>query len=207
MTVNTSTPPTLPSFLVNNNSNSLHRTSRPTGLSSASFVSTTFKKKGLFSGCWRQKDVTRREKVLSVSLVLSCLVIVLLVTCLSFIVFQPQYLYRWMSSSLPWESKCLSPVCVSAAADILKRIDKKVDPCDDFYKFSCGGLDNKLNPIPDDKSMISTASLLQLEIDKRLRGERKNKKSLFVVPCLSWNLSQKLIRIVYHAFLLHFFLI
>jgi hypothetical protein len=64
----------------------------------------------------------------------------------------------------------LSPVCVSAAADILKRIDKRVDPCTDFYKFSCGGLDNKLNPIPDDKSSVSTAALLQLDIDKKIRG-------------------------------------
>ena len=58
-----------------------------------------------------------------------------------------------------------------SAAEIISRIDESVDPCEDFYKFSCGGLDNNMNPIPDDKSSLSTASILQLEIDKRLRGE------------------------------------
>lgn len=53
----------------------------------------------------------------------------------------------------------------------MSRVDLSVDPCNDFYKFSCGGMDNKLNPIPDDKSSMSTSSLLQLEIDKKIRGK------------------------------------
>lgn len=94
------------------------------------------------------------------------------------------------------DESCLKPLCVAAgmifiisffshekfpttivslsfslpAADIMKRIDKNVDPCEDFYKFSCGGLDNKMNLIPEDKSSLSTASLLQTDIDKKLRG-------------------------------------
>ncbi|XP_035217912.1 endothelin-converting enzyme 1-like [Stegodyphus dumicola] len=33
---------------------------------------------------------------------------------------------------------CKTPSCVKAAADILSFTDETVDPCDDFYKFSCG---------------------------------------------------------------------
>ena len=156
---------TIPVYVVSNSSsNSLHRTV----LSTDTFMS--MKETGFLNGCWKRKDVTKREKVLSISLILSCLLIVILVTSLSVIVLHPKCLH-WVSSSLSWQRTCLSPVCVSAAADILKRIDKRVDPCTDFYKFSCGGLDNKLNPIPDDKSSISTAALLQLDIDKKIRGE------------------------------------
>lgn len=96
----------------------------------------------------------------------------------------------------------LQPVCVSSllcyakfsvlliffcliAADIMKRIDETVDPCDDFYKFSCGGLDNKINLIPEDKSSLSTASLLQMDIDKKLRGMINFE--IFPVNCSSVN--------------------
>ena len=33
---------------------------------------------------------------------------------------------------------CLTPECVKLAASVLAAIDQTVDPCTDFYKFSCG---------------------------------------------------------------------
>ena len=30
---------------------------------------------------------------------------------------------------------CLSPGCIHAASNMLQRMDKRVNPCDDFYKF------------------------------------------------------------------------
>ena len=66
----------------------------------------------------------------------------------------------------------MSPACVAVAGDIMKRIDKSVDPCTDFYQFSCGGLDNKYNVISDYNKGISVVSGYQEEIDKRIRGEQ-----------------------------------
>ena len=39
----------------------------------------------------------------------------------------------------PGSPLCLSESCVLAAGDLLKQMDRNVDPCQDFYKFACGG--------------------------------------------------------------------
>ena len=33
---------------------------------------------------------------------------------------------------------CMTPSCVEAAAFILQNIDTNIDPCTDFYNFTCG---------------------------------------------------------------------
>ena len=51
--------------------------------------------------------------------------------------------------------------CVTAAASIIQRMDESVDPCQDFYSFSCGGfIDNE--PIPQEASGVSTMSKMQV---------------------------------------------
>ena len=34
---------------------------------------------------------------------------------------------------------CLTTDCVLATTDVLRRMDLTVDPCDDFWRYSCGG--------------------------------------------------------------------
>ncbi len=48
-------------------------------------------------------------------------------------------------------------------------MDRTVDPCADFFKYSCGGW-IKNNPIPPDQSSWSTYSKMQDENRARLRG-------------------------------------
>lgn len=50
---------------------------------------------------------------------------------------------------------CLSQACVSVAAQISEALDRTVDPCQDFYRFSCGGWIRR-NPLPDGRSRWST---------------------------------------------------
>ena len=38
--------------------------------------------------------------------------------------------------------------CVSMASTILNSLDEKVDPCEDFYSYACGGWLEQ-NPLPD----------------------------------------------------------
>ena len=48
-------------------------------------------------------------------------------------------------------------------------MDRTVDPCVDFFKYSCGGW-IKNNPIPPDQSSWDTYSKMQDENRERLRG-------------------------------------
>jgi endothelin-converting enzyme len=45
------------------------------------------------------------------------------------------------------KSVCTSVQCVQSAAEILNSMDKKIDPCEDFYGFACNGWISN-NPIP-----------------------------------------------------------
>ena len=47
-------------------------------------------------------------------------------------------------------------------------MDTKVDPCEDFYSFACGGFETR-NVIPDDQSSVTTFSLIGDEVTEQLR--------------------------------------
>ncbi|KAG1177601.1 hypothetical protein G6F70_005648 [Rhizopus microsporus] len=50
---------------------------------------------------------------------------------------------------------CSSHVCQSVASSILKDIDVNVDPCSDFYQYTCGGW-IKTHPIPPSDPSVGT---------------------------------------------------
>uniref|UniRef100_A0A1W7RA35 Neprilysin n=1 Tax=Hadrurus spadix TaxID=141984 RepID=A0A1W7RA35_9SCOR len=66
------------------------------------------------------------------------------------------------------KSICLTPGCVKTAALLLNNMDDKVNPCDDFYQFACGGWVDKQS-IPEDKTSLSVFSLLQDELNLKLK--------------------------------------
>ena len=55
---------------------------------------------------------------------------------------------------------CLSKQCIENSYQLLKNMDLDVDPCDDFYKFSCGNF-IKEQIIPDDKKKWTSFSPLE----------------------------------------------
>ncbi|XP_008554181.1 neprilysin-2 isoform X1 [Microplitis demolitor] len=63
---------------------------------------------------------------------------------------------------------CDSPSCVHTASKILKNMDSSVDPCDDFYRFACGGF-LKSTIIPDDKVSVNTFSIISDQVLEQLR--------------------------------------
>ncbi|KAM9409687.1 endothelin-converting enzyme 1 isoform 2-T4 [Pholidichthys leucotaenia] len=46
---------------------------------------------------------------------------------------------------------CLTETCISVSSVVMGALDRSVDPCHDFYNFSCGGWVKK-NPLPEGKS-------------------------------------------------------
>lgn len=55
------------------------------------------------------------------------------------------------------------------AARIIEGLNKTVDPCQDFYKFACGGWIEK-NPIPQSQASWDQLNFLREELLKDLRN-------------------------------------
>ncbi|KAM8731774.1 phosphate-regulating neutral endopeptidase PHEX [Acanthopagrus schlegelii] len=66
------------------------------------------------------------------------------------------------------EEFCLSPECIEAAGSILSKMDQSVNPCDDFYTYSCGGWLTE-NPIPEDSSSYGIYPWLRQHVDIKLK--------------------------------------
>ncbi|XP_013133397.1 PREDICTED: membrane metallo-endopeptidase-like 1 [Papilio polytes] len=64
---------------------------------------------------------------------------------------------------------CYTPACIHTASKLLSNMDQSVDPCDEFYKFSCGAFE-KNTRIPDDKSSVNTFSIITDQLQEQIRG-------------------------------------
>ncbi|CAG9860712.1 unnamed protein product [Phyllotreta striolata] len=63
---------------------------------------------------------------------------------------------------------CLTPGCIHTASRVLEYMDETVDPCDDFYRFTCGNFIKNTN-IPDDKSSVTSFSIINDLLLEQLR--------------------------------------
>nr|WBW70058.1 venom protein [Lampona murina] len=67
------------------------------------------------------------------------------------------------------QNVCLTPGCIEAANEILSNMDETVDPCTDFYRFSCGGWLDR-NSIPEDEQATSNFHKVKDDINLELRA-------------------------------------
>ncbi|KAI9203534.1 uncharacterized protein BJ171DRAFT_145413 [Polychytrium aggregatum] len=96
----------------------------------------------------------------------------LIVTTLTLLTGILGYTAGWRNRSLEADqlesSRCKTPECVMAAARILGALNTSVDPCQNFYEYSCGGW-IRTHPIPDDKKSIGTFTFLYEESQEDLK--------------------------------------
>ncbi|RNA08867.1 neprilysin isoform X2 [Brachionus plicatilis] len=141
-----------------------------------------------------QKSNTNMKKILVVVtgfiFVLSIIVTILGIL-LSISIHQP-----------PRQSVCTSKSCIKAANLILKNLDESMDPCENFYKFSCGMFGDN-HRIPDDQPKIdelsilrdklaySIADLLAEPIGPNDTNATSNAKKLFISCINEWKIEEK----------------
>ncbi|XP_018592050.2 membrane metallo-endopeptidase-like 1 isoform X3 [Scleropages formosus] len=72
---------------------------------------------------------------------------------------------------------CTTPGCVTAAARLLHNMDPGLDPCQDFYRYACGGWLER-HVIPETSSRYSVFDILRDELEIILKGvlETENQK-------------------------------
>lgn len=63
---------------------------------------------------------------------------------------------------------CTSSDCIRAAAHLLESIDDQIDPCDDFFQFTCGNWD-KLHPRPVNWNSWSWIEIVEEQIEQQIR--------------------------------------
>uniref|UniRef100_A0A7M4F2F7 Membrane metalloendopeptidase like 1 n=1 Tax=Crocodylus porosus TaxID=8502 RepID=A0A7M4F2F7_CROPO len=65
---------------------------------------------------------------------------------------------------------CTTPGCVTAAARIIQNMDPTTEPCNNFYRYACGGWLNR-HVIPETSSRYSIFDILRDELEIILKGK------------------------------------
>lgn len=76
---------------------------------------------------------------------------------------------KGVRGSINQEDVCLTPECAVAAGAIVQAMDVTADPCEDFYRFACGGWMDS-NAIPDGKNIWGRFYELRDAVDNALKA-------------------------------------
>ncbi|XP_041367545.1 endothelin-converting enzyme homolog [Gigantopelta aegis] len=112
---------------------------------------------------FRGYSFRRRELALAGVAVLSLFVCVILGALLASTGEQSGPSAKRLSSEY-----CLDSMCLRSAAYVLENINSSVNPCEDFYQYSCGQWARR-NPLPPDLFQLSTTWKMYNKNEERLR--------------------------------------
>lgn len=97
-------------------------------------------------------------------LIISLLCVILFILFLIVIILS----VRLGTYSCPSGGECRTSECLITAAAVVERSDFAVDPCDDFFAYSCKGWVDK-TPLPRNKGSFSVSDQLKSNIYSRIR--------------------------------------
>jgi endothelin-converting enzyme len=110
---------------------------------------------------------------------LAVVIFILLLVCIVLGVRLSRSKKEFKTLALKENSVCLTQGCLDSAHYMSHAIDSTINPCEDFFQYSCGGW-IKNNPIPDSKSFWGTFSSLwdsNVHVMKRLLTDDSIKNS------------------------------
>jgi len=111
-------------------------------------------------------------------LLVLALVLLLISVVFMCLFFHQKHLLKKLKSENESEKKhegttdhpvCVTSGCVEAAAFMQAAMDKTIDPCEDFYLYSCAGW-IKSNPIPEGESSWDTISIVSKRNQRIIKG-------------------------------------
>ncbi|XP_036447593.1 membrane metallo-endopeptidase-like 1 isoform X2 [Colossoma macropomum] len=99
-----------------------------------------------------------------------------------------------------YRNVCTTPSCVTSAARLLQNMDQGVEPCQNFYRYACGGwLDRHV--VPETSSRYSVFDILRdeletilkgvLEVESELDREAFQKAKVLYTSCMNESLIEK----------------
>ncbi|XP_048585788.1 endothelin-converting enzyme homolog [Nematostella vectensis] len=94
--------------------------------------------------------------------VLGFLCFVLLVVCivLGVLYYQAKALKNDKPAEVVKYDICDTDECFYLGMDLVKTLNKSVDPCEDFYRYACGGWQHS-NPLKEDETVVTGFSIVQ----------------------------------------------
>ncbi|KAH9503618.1 hypothetical protein Btru_066992 [Bulinus truncatus] len=113
--------------------------------------------------CWDKRSKLEKGLVF--------LLVIVLIICLAIVaVFLIYYFF-----STPPEGQCLTNTCMRAATALEAKMDKSVDPCNNFYEYACGGWLKKTS-LASDQAEVNFATIMNDDVSNKIKDLLENKR-------------------------------
>ena len=121
-------------------------------------------------------SVKKRERILLVGLL--CFISLAFALMLVMIYGEIEKYYERRAVVEKEQESCYSKECLHKAADMLESIDLSINPCDNFYKYACGGWIKKHSKFKKQWSISDEIELTASDRIKRILESRNDDKPL-----------------------------